>query len=174
MASRARFIVFALVTFVTAPVYGGGDGAGDPVGQPAGDPELTRRVRELTELLRTRPLDQAASPQFKELCEMRERLFQFHEAARCNEQLFETWPNVPIGRDALWRAAQLHVRLEEYEIALDLYARMALDPAFDGSRRRDARSLAAMLRRHLRERKTPPQPAPDPDRRRIARSGGGR
>ncbi len=173
MSSRARFIVFALVTFVTAPVFGAGDRAQDPV-QPAGDEQLTRRVRELTDLLKTRPLDHAASPQFMELCESREKLFQYHEAARCYEQLFETWPNVPIGRDALWVAAQLYRRLREYGIALDLYTRIALDRAFDGSRRSDARSMAAMLRRYLQERKTPRQPAPDPDRRRIARSGGGR
>jgi tetratricopeptide (TPR) repeat protein len=172
-ASRARFIVFALVTSVTAPVCAGGDRAVDRV-HPASDEQLTQRVRELTELLRARPLDHAASPQFMELCETREKLFQYHEAARCYEQLFETWPNVPIGRDALWVAAQLYRRLREYGIALDLYTRMVLDPAFDGSRRSDARSLAAMLRRYLQKRKTPPQPAPDPDRRRIASSGGGR
>jgi hypothetical protein len=171
MTSHGCFVALTMVTFVTAAVPAAGHQE-DPEEERGETERLTRRAQELTELLRLRPLDPTASAPYMELCETRERLYQYHQAARCYEKVSDSWPTLPVGRDALWVAAQLRRRLQEFEISLAHYTRIALDAAFEPSRRRDARGMATVLRRLLKERKVPRQPVPDPDRRPIGRSGG--
>ena len=172
MCSWPRFVALTIATFVTSPVVGAGHGE-KALGEAADSQRLGRRVRELTDSLRARPLDQAASVQFMELCETREKLFEYHEAARCYQKAYDTWPTLSIGREAVWAAARLHRRLQDFQAALELYAKIAADSAFETSRRSDARVLAARLRRLLQERKVPQQ-VPEPDPRWIGRSGGTR
>ena len=101
---------------------------------------------DLIDVVNANPKDPGAPTALNNACVIYEKLFQFGEATKCYERLYQSYPDSEWGKEALWNSSRNHYRFFEFDQAVKGYLTVAQDPKFAQSEhRKEALGLAASL-----------------------------
>ena len=142
----------AIVSGIATPSNVPG-GAPTPAGsQPGGKaPSISTELDvglalDLIDVVNANPQDPGAPTALNNACVIYEKLFQFGEATKCYERLYNNYPDSEWGKEALWNASRNHYRFFEFDQAVRGYLQLAENPKFAQSEhRKEALGLAASL-----------------------------
>jgi len=101
---------------------------------------------DLIDVVNSNPKDPGAPTALNNACVIYEKLFQYGQATKCYERLYNDYPDSEWGKEALWNASRNHYRFFEFDQAVQGYLQIAENPKFAQSEhRREALGLAASL-----------------------------
>jgi TolA-binding protein len=101
---------------------------------------------DLIDVVNANPKDPGAPTALNNACVIYEKLFQFGQATKCYERLYQDYPDSEWGKEALWNSSRNHYRFFEFDQAVKGYLTVAQDPKFAGSEhRKEALGLVASL-----------------------------
>ncbi|HZL17683.1 MAG TPA: tetratricopeptide repeat protein [Polyangia bacterium] len=138
----------ALVTGTAPPALKPGEKA--PAGGTAPNKISTELdaglALDLIDVVNANPKDPGAPTALNNACVIYEKLFQFGQATKCYERLYQDYPDSEWGKEALWNSSRNHYRFFEFDQAVKGYLTVAQDPKFAGSEhRKEALGLVASL-----------------------------
>jgi len=138
----------ALVTGTAAPPLKPGEKAPPPGTTPNKiSTELDAGLAlDLIDIVNANPKDAGAPTALNNACVIYEKLFQFGQATKCYERLYQDYPDSEWGKEALWNSSRNHYRFFEFDQAVKGYLTVAQDPKFAQSEhRKEALGLVASL-----------------------------
>ncbi len=142
----------AIVSGIATPSKTPGAPATTTPGQPgAKAPSISTELDvglalDLIDVVNANPKDPGAPTALNNACVIYEKLFQFGEATKCYERLYNNYPDSEWGKEALWNASRNHYRFFEFDQAVRGYLQLAENPKFAQSEhRKEALGLAASL-----------------------------
>ena len=104
------------------------------------------QAQDLNDVVNSNPKDPGAPTAQNNASVIYEKLFQYGQATKCYERLYNDYPDSEWGKEALWNASRNHYRFFEFDQAVQGYLQIAENPKFAQSEhRREALGLAASL-----------------------------